>query len=85
MKNQRLKTGIFIAILGIASILISQTADFSYSVYRDRHRPEGTVYDSDYDYYYRTDLKNGLLYGGIVILIIGAGIAAFSTSEQTKK
>jgi len=81
MKSQSVKIGVFIAIIGIACIILSQTANFNYTKQVLNHWGQG--------YYPKTQenvaLKNGLLYGGIVVLIFGAGVAAFSSSEQNKQ
>jgi hypothetical protein len=63
MKIQSIKIGIFIAILGIASIVLAQTANILYTGY----------------------LRAWLLYGGIAVLIIGAGIALFLPCKQNKQ
>ncbi|MEI6139334.1 MAG: hypothetical protein WCP85_08725 [Mariniphaga sp.] len=80
MNSQRIKIGVFIAIIGIASIIISQTANFV--TVEERTESLGQKYPYRVDH---TDLKNRFLYGGIGALILGAGISIFSSSGQNKQ
>ena len=87
MNNQKKNIGVLIAIIGIASIIISQTANFTYTKEVIIHNNLGIGLQdmTTTESFYNKDLQSGFLYGGIVILIIGAGIALFTDSEQDKK
>ena len=85
MKSQYLKIGIFIAILGIAGIILSQTINFTKKEYHPKREFMGV--DMGGDYYTdepNPELKNVVLYGGIALLIIGAGVAVFMPSGHNK-
>lgn len=69
-KNKKIefKIGLFISILGIAGIIISQTANFSLTYNGEENET----------------LKNIFLYGGIVLLVIGAALAIFTFDSHNK-
>jgi magnesium-transporting ATPase (P-type) len=67
-KNIEFKIGLFISIIGIAGIVISQTANFSLT----------------YNGHENETLKNIFLYGGIVLLVIGAALAIFTFEPHNK-
>ena len=82
MNNLRIKVGIFVAILGIAGIIVSQTTHFTKKVYYPEYMLMGILRPAVYADEPNPELNNGILYTGIAVLILGAGIAAFSSSEK---
>lgn len=87
MNRKTKKIGLLIAILGIVGIIISQTADFRFTKQVVEHNNWGIgLPDVTYNQsYYNQDLKNGFLYGGIIVLILGSGIALFNNSDQDEQ
>ncbi len=75
--NTKLTISIILMIIGIAGIIISQTVSFTYET--------TTRYDTGIfgtfsmpDWETNDELKNGILYGGIGLLLIGGIILALS-------
>lgn len=84
MKNKNLTIGIIIAIIGISSIIVSETANFVYETKTWMPNPFGNGGTYMNDYAYNSDLKDGLLYGGIALFILGGVIFAISLINSSK-
>jgi len=79
--NTKLTIGIILMIIGIAAIVVSQTANFTYRTSSTMNLGFlGNVSIPDYETNY--ELKNGLLYGGIGFLLIGGILLAISLGRN---
>lgn len=78
MKKKLLIAGLIVLLVGIVAIIISQTADFRYQTYTFVPNPLGSGGFNMPDYKYNHELQDGLLYGGIVFLVIGSLLSIFS-------
>ena len=79
--NTKLTIGIILMIIGIAAIIVSQTANFTYRTTTTQDLGFlGTISIPDYETNY--ELRNGLLYGGIGFLIIGGILLAISLGKN---
>ncbi len=81
--NSSQKSAIFLLIIGVVLFIISQTADFYYTDYETPPNPFGGEGIPLPVTRHNQELKNGLMYGGLVLAAIG-GIISLSgkTSPQ---
>jgi hypothetical protein len=83
MSKKKFQAGIIILIVGIAMIIVSQTASFVREVTEYVDDPVGwfdNIPMTDFKTYY--GLRNGLLYGGIGLLVIGGIVLATGIGEK---
>ena len=71
--NIKLTIGIILVVIGIAGIIISQTVSFTYETRGEWGFPDWETNDG---------LKNGILFGGIGLLLIGGILLAISLGSN---
>ncbi len=84
MKRGNIIGGIIGIVVGIAMIIVSQTVSFTYKVMRSTDAGIlGSISFPSYETNYA--LKNGILYGGIGLLVICGIILAFGFGGMIKQ
>ena len=81
MNKKKLSIGIIIAIVGIAMIIISETVSFTYkvTVYHDA----GILGKIPWtETRVNNELKNGILYGGVFLFVLGGIFLATGLSKM---
>ncbi len=82
--KSKITIGLILLVVGITAIIISQTASFTYKTTENAGRnPFGGNYRVSTTKT-NSDLKNGILYGGIGFLLIGGIALAISLGKMQK-
>ncbi len=80
-KAAAFQVGLIMVVIAIIAVIVSQTADFSYTTYETPPNPFGGRGMPLPVTKYNNDLKNALLYGGLLLGLTGAVIAIVSKSS----